>query len=102
LVLTLYKEFFDSILDGSKKVEKRTKSAYWKKRLLNKTITAIEFRNGYRKNCPHFQAGISKILSTRKHILLHISQIFLPVYTYIQYSQNQKIVVVKTFRRKEE
>lgn len=76
IVLTLYKEWYDKILNGTKKVEYRKNTEYWQKRLLGKGITTVEFRNGYGKSVPHFRADISCISTTPKFILLKISAVY--------------------------
>ena len=99
MVLTLYKKWFDQILDGSKIVEKRSKTPYWTKRLLSKKIESVEFRNGYGKKVRNFRANISKVTTTKDVILLSISTIFLPVYTYYYYKDKYVVMMVKTFRK---
>jgi hypothetical protein len=56
LHLTLYKKFFDLVLEGKKKEEYRDKTKYWRTRLFNennvKPFDFIIFKNGYSKDAP--------------------------------------------------
>jgi len=52
LYLTLYRNWFDCIAAGWKRVEHRDISEYWRKRLIGKGYTAIHFTNGYGKARP--------------------------------------------------
>ena len=47
LYLILYKEIFESIVDGVKTTEYRDKTKYWDKRILNREYDYIRFSNGY-------------------------------------------------------
>lgn len=51
LKMTLHKEWFKEIAAGRKLEEYREIKPYWTKRLA-KEYDAIEFKNGYRSNCP--------------------------------------------------
>jgi len=50
LHLILKKDPYDRILAGTKTVEYRDRTKYWKIRLDGKEFDAIQFRNGYRKD----------------------------------------------------
>ena len=50
LHLILMKEPFDKILNGTKTIEYRDKTDYWKTRLENKKFNLVKFRNGYQKD----------------------------------------------------
>jgi len=50
LHLNLYRKYFDAIVNGTKTIEYRDKTDYWKTRLENKKFDTIKFRNGYQKN----------------------------------------------------
>ena len=52
LHLNLYRKYFDAIAEGTKTIEFRDKTQYWKKRLENKEYDVIKFRNGYAKDAP--------------------------------------------------
>ena len=43
---------FDEIAEGTKTIEYRDKTDYWKKRLENREYDVIKFRNGYAKDAP--------------------------------------------------
>lgn len=47
LHLTLHREYFAQIADGSKREEYRDRTAYWKARLEGRSYDIIRFRNGY-------------------------------------------------------
>ena len=52
LHLNLHGEFFAAIAAGTKKVEYRAGTSYWKKRLENRKYKFIQFRNGYATLAP--------------------------------------------------
>ena len=52
LHLNLYREHFDAIAEGRKRVEYRQRSAFWRKRLEGRKYDAIKFRNGYSAKAP--------------------------------------------------
>jgi ASC-1-like (ASCH) protein len=52
LHLNLHREFFSQIAAGTKRVEYRSQTPYWKKRLENRRYDAIQFRNGYATAAP--------------------------------------------------
>ena len=52
LHLNLFKKYFDEIANGTKTIEYRDKTDYWKKRIEHKEYDVIKFRNGYAKNAP--------------------------------------------------
>ena len=52
LQLTLKREYFAQIVEGTKHIEYREYKPYWKSRLEGKKYEQIHFRNGYSKNPP--------------------------------------------------
>ena len=52
LHLNLYRKYFDEIAEGTKTIEYRNKTDYWKKRIENRQYDYIKFRNGYYKDAP--------------------------------------------------
>jgi hypothetical protein len=52
LHLNLHREFFAAIAAGTKRVEYRKRSPYWRKRLEGRKYDVIKFRNGYATNAP--------------------------------------------------
>ena len=52
LHLNLYRKYFDAIVNGTKTIEYRKKTDYWKKRIENREYDYIQFRNGYAKIAP--------------------------------------------------
>ena len=49
LHLNLNRKYFKQIVNGTKTIEYRDKTDYWKKRLENREYDVIKFRNGYGK-----------------------------------------------------
>ena len=52
LHLNLFRKYFDEIANGTKTIEYRDKTDYWKKRIEHKEYDVIKFRNGYAKIAP--------------------------------------------------
>ena len=52
LHLNLYRKYFDQIAEGTKTIEYRDKTDYWKRRIENREYDIIKFRNGYAKDAP--------------------------------------------------
>ena len=52
LHLNLFRKYFDAIVNGTKTIEYRKKTDYWKKRIENREYDYIQFRNGYAKVAP--------------------------------------------------
>tara|TARA_R110000824_G_scaffold316949_1_gene504187 strand:+ start:208 stop:471 length:264 start_codon:yes stop_codon:yes gene_type:complete len=52
LHLNLFRKYFDEIAEGTKTIEFRDRTDYWKKRLVNREYDMIKFRNGYAKDAP--------------------------------------------------
>ena len=52
LHLNLYRKYFDSIVNGTKTIEYRDKTDYWKRRIEGREYDIIKFRNGYAKDAP--------------------------------------------------
>ena len=52
LYLNLFRKYFDQIVEGTKTIEYRDKTDYWKKRIENREYDIIKFRNGYAKDAP--------------------------------------------------
>ena len=52
LHLNLYRKYFDAIVNGTKTIEYRAKTDYWKKRIEGREYDIIKFRNGYAKDAP--------------------------------------------------
>ena len=75
LHLNLHRRFFCEILEGTKKIEYREKTAYWGNRLTNKKYTHIRFRNGYQTVAPEMIVELKRIKATRNEYELHLGQI---------------------------
>jgi ASC-1-like (ASCH) protein len=52
LHLTLHRQFFSEIAAGTKRIEYRSQTTYWKRRLEGREYDAILFRNGYSRIAP--------------------------------------------------
>ena len=52
LHLNLFRKYFDQIAEGTKTIEYRKKTDYWKKRIEDREYDYIQFRNGYAKIAP--------------------------------------------------
>ena len=52
LHLNLFRKYFDEIANGTKTIEYRDKTDYWKKRIEGREYDIIKFRNGYAKDAP--------------------------------------------------
>jgi hypothetical protein len=59
LHLTLHREFFDAIAEGSKKTEYRDNTPYWRPRLVGREYAEIVFRNGYATRAPLMRFSFS-------------------------------------------
>lgn len=75
LRLTLHREFFAAILDGSKVIEYRDKTDYWEKRLKSKPFTHIQFRNGYHTIAPEMTVKLKTLVETNDCYELHLGEI---------------------------
>ncbi|OGA47836.1 MAG: hypothetical protein A3F74_02675 [Betaproteobacteria bacterium RIFCSPLOWO2_12_FULL_62_58] len=61
LHLNLRRQFFAAIAAGTKKIEKRAQTPYWKPRLEGRTYDAIRFRNGYAASAPELLVEFSGV-----------------------------------------
>jgi ASC-1-like (ASCH) protein len=52
LHLNLHREFFAQIATGRKRVEYRSRTPYWRRRLEGRPYDVIQFRNGYATKAP--------------------------------------------------
>jgi hypothetical protein len=52
LHLNLHREFFAAIVAGTKRIEYRQRSLYWRHRLEGREYDVIQFRNGYATLAP--------------------------------------------------
>jgi hypothetical protein len=75
LQLNLRRKFFRDILEETKKIEYRDRTAYWETRLTNKKYTHIRFRNGYQKVAPEMVVALKRIKATDEEYQLHLGQI---------------------------
>lgn len=52
LHLNLHREFFAAVAAGTKRVEYRQRTLYWRRRLEDREYDVIQFRNGYATLAP--------------------------------------------------
>lgn len=52
LHLDLHREFFAQIAAGTKRIEYRSRTPYWRRRLEGRRYDVIQFRNGYATRAP--------------------------------------------------
>ena len=52
LHLNLHREFFAAIAAGTKRIEYRQRTPYWRRRLEGRAYDVIQFRNGYATLAP--------------------------------------------------
>jgi hypothetical protein len=57
LHLNLHREFFAAIAAGTKRIEYRSRTPYWRKRLEGRHYDAVLFRNGYATKAPEMLVG---------------------------------------------
>lgn len=55
LHLNLHREYFAQIAAGTKRIEYREQTPYWKRRLEGRQYDVIQFRNGYATKAPEMQ-----------------------------------------------
>ena len=66
LHLNLHREWFAAIAAGTKRVEYRRRTPYWKTRLENRLYDEIQFRNGYATNAPEMQVEFCGVRRVKK------------------------------------
>ena len=86
ITLTVYKKFFDAIVNGEKKIEYRDIKSYWSARLMSESFDYIRFVNGYgfkrpfcivkklwiKTNCStnKYEIHLGRIVQCRKFVVL--------------------------------
>lgn len=71
LHLNLHREFFAQIVAGTKRIEYRRRTPYWKTRLENRKYDVVQFRNGYATKAPEMQVkflGVRRIKKDGKNV----------------------------------
>lgn len=74
LQLSIYKKWFDEILQGTKKIEYREIKPYYD-RLLKKKYTEVKFVNGYGSERPFLVVKITKIVKAKEFYEIHLGNI---------------------------
>jgi hypothetical protein len=74
LTLSLYKEYFDQILSGEKKIEYRQRSEHWDKRL-SKQYDTVKFINGYGNDRPWLVCQVTKIEKDNYEWRVHLGEV---------------------------
>jgi hypothetical protein len=75
LRLTLYAKYFYKILDGSKKIEYRKLSDYYKKKFDKNNYETILFINGYGNKRPFMVVKLNKIIKIKDYYELHLGNV---------------------------
>lgn len=74
--LTLFKEYFDDILSGNKRIEYRVNKPYWFNRCFqSEPLGEIEFINGYGKHRPRMIVTVKEVTCDPITIFIHLDQI---------------------------
>lgn len=74
LHLTLYRQYFDAILSGTKTIEYRRRSERYDKQF-QKPYTHIKFVNGYGRHRPWLVAKIARFEQTPDQWLIHLGPV---------------------------
>ena len=74
LYLTLYREYFDAILNGTKRIEYRHRSFRYDRMFL-KLYTHVKFVNGYGHHRPWLIAEIVQFKKTKNHWLIYLGTV---------------------------
>ncbi len=74
LHLSLYKKWFDEILQGTKRIEYREIKPYYDK-LLKNQYEEVRFVNGYGKDRPFLVVNIKKIIKGKEFYEIHLGNI---------------------------
>ncbi len=75
LNLNLHRGHFCAVLDGSKRVEYRSRTDFWERRLKGRKFTHVRFRNGYLKTAPEVIVVLEKIVETPHRYEIHLGKI---------------------------
>jgi hypothetical protein len=75
LHLTLHREFFAAIANGTKRIEYRDRTPYWKTRLEGKPYDVIKFRNGYATEAPEMVVRFRGLRKCREHYEILLGQV---------------------------
>jgi hypothetical protein len=68
LHLNLHREHFAAIVAGTKRIEYRDQTQYWRSRLEGRTYDVIQFRNGYAANASAFAKATARQASDDRQI----------------------------------
>ena len=66
LHLNLHRKFFAQIAAGTKRIEYRDRTDYWKRRLEERHYDVIQFRNGYATSAPEMQVEFLGVRRTTR------------------------------------
>ena len=75
LHLTLHRQWFDQIANGTKKIEYREAKPYWISRLEGQTFDEVHFRNGYHREAPFMRVKIDKITKRKGFYSIHLGPV---------------------------
>ena len=66
LLLNLHREYFAHIAAGTKRVEYRRRTPYWRRRLEDRRYDVVQFRNGYATKAPEMLVEFLGLRRIRK------------------------------------
>lgn len=66
LHLNLRRQFFADIANGTKRIEYRKRTGYWKRRIEGRHYDAIKFRNGYATLAPEMLVEFRSVKKIHK------------------------------------
>jgi hypothetical protein len=75
LHLNLHRQFFADIAAGTKRIEYRKRTPYWKTRLEGPHYDVIKFRNGYAKNAPEMLVEFRGVRKRRRNYEIQLGGI---------------------------
>lgn len=81
LHLTLHKEWFDEIREGTKDEEFRIAKPYWVKRLRGKKFDVVHFRNGYSRLSPEMWVECLGIEEEEGYFVIKLGKIYGGLFT---------------------
>ena len=110
LHLTVTKQWFDLMVNGTKRIEYREMKVYWNERLTKKDkwydindperyikFDEIHIKNGYQKNAPFFRVAHLKTDSTPPKLIMHNEGTMLHLKTSCYQLHLGKILEIKNY-----
>jgi hypothetical protein len=75
LHLNLHRRFFADIAAGTKRIEYRERTPYWKERLENRDYDVIQFRNGYATKAPEMLVEFRGLRKRRREYQILLGRV---------------------------